>query len=112
MKKFFSLAVSGTEHAHTCMSIKKHMVLLQKMASRASPMYGESKQAAAAFQLYPRLQKCWERDIDWSLIPEKLKQVSCYLPSVCMHGFYYHSGPESTISYQHLDIETPFPLLS
>lgn len=25
-----------------------------------------------------RLQKCWEEDIDWNLIPEKLKIVSCY----------------------------------
>lgn len=40
-----------------------------------SPHHGDSKQLAAAMQLSPRLQSCWKTDIDWELIPQKLREV-------------------------------------
>lgn len=43
----------------------------------SSPMSGgEGKQAVAALQLSPRLQKCWELDFEWKLIPDSLKKAS------------------------------------
>ena len=43
--------------------------------SFSSPQLSESKTKAASLQLCARLESCWEKDIDWNLIPEKLKQI-------------------------------------
>lgn len=44
------------------------------MAS-TSPHSVDSRQVAAAIQLPSRLRCCWECDLDWELIPPRLKQV-------------------------------------
>ena len=46
-----------------------------KMAT--SPPLSVSKTKAASLQLChgTRLESCWEKDLDWNLVPQKLKEV-------------------------------------
>ena len=62
-------------HVHvTSMCILTSVQFFEKMAG-ISPHPGDSKQLSAAMQLSPRLKSCWELDIDWKLIPNKLNEV-------------------------------------
>ncbi len=48
-----------------------------------SPSGSYSKHRMAARQLLARVNKCWEMDFDWDLIPQKLKEVLYIITYVC-----------------------------
>ena len=44
-----------------------------------SPAFMDTKQQASAVELAARLRQCWDQDLNWEVIPDKLKQVHVYL---------------------------------
>ena len=54
------------------------------MASLAVLSPCNSKQKIAKQQLSQRIERCWDQELDWTLFPNKLKEVCSYI-YISMH---------------------------
>lgn len=63
-----------------------------KAMSSASPSFSDPKHRAYMLQLRERLHQCWDKELNWDLLPSKLNKVS-------MHVYIMHVTTLSTREY-------------